>query len=233
MKSGSQNRSVIYEENFSAGPGAWRTGRDQENGSWHRNIFGHRGSPVPLGWNPTSGKSGGFAFSEPPWYFDDNHGLFAWLHLAFFVNRSSDIGLEGRNLRDTNIELSLRGTGIQLKGTSLYFWIQGDSGLPQHKGQYWNWAMTSQPIDSILLDGNWHDLSLRVVSDESQWSPMGLLNGGLVRKIVIGQSLTDCAGTLDGILGGGHVNLGFLLCGVDPNDLPTGRFDLGSVRILV
>jgi len=49
---------------------------------------------------------------------------------------------------------------------------------------------------------------------------------------VVRQSLTDGAGTLDAVLGGGHVNLGFLLCGVDPNDPQTGRIEVDEVAIL-
>ena len=224
---------IIYEETFDRGPGAWVTGRDIAEGSWHRNIFGHRGGPAPLDWSTEGGETGGFASSGPPWYFDDNHGLFAWLYLAFFVNRSSDVGLQGEDLRNALIELTLRGHEMALKGASLYFWIQGDSGLAEHRGQMWNWALTSYPIDSVLLDGDWRDLCLRLPVDENEWSPMGLLNGGLARRIVIGQDLRDSNGTLHGILAGGHANFGFLLCGVDPNDPPTGRFDLDCVRIRV
>jgi hypothetical protein len=233
VRSDTGARTVIYQESFESGPGVWVTGRDIENGSWHRNIFGHRGGPVPLGWSPIGGRSGGFAYAEPPWYFDDNHGQFAWLHLAFFVNRSSQAGLEGRDLRNAAVDLTLRGTKLELKGTTLYFWIQGESGLSHQKGIHWNWALTSQPIDSVLRDGQWHDICLRLAPDESRWSFMGLLNGGLAGKVLIHQSLSDGKGTLEGILGGGHVNFGFLLCGVDANDPPTGRFDLDSIRFTV
>jgi len=224
--------NLIYEETFDTGPGAWVTGRELEDGGWHRNIFGHHGGPVPLGWSESDGRTGAYAYTEPPWYFDDNHGQFAWLYLAFFVNRSSEIGLEGQDLREAVIELTVRGSDFELRGTTLYFWIQGDSRRPEDGGQVWNWALTSQPIDTVLSDGEWHDLRLILRSDENEWSFMGMLNGGLARKVTIGQSLDAAEGTLDGILGGGHVNLGFLLCGVDPNDAPTGHIDVDAVRFL-
>ena len=231
MNSQTEPTQIIYEETFDSGPGAWRTGRDLAEGSWHRNIFGHHGGPVPLDWSADRGKTGGGAYSGPPWYFDDNHGLFAWLYLAVFVNRSSDVGLGAQDLRNAQIELTLRGHDMELRGTTLYFWIQGDSGLPEHGGRMWNWALTSYPIDSVLLDGEWHDLCFSLPEEEEKWSFMGQLNGGLARKIVIGQGLGDADGTLHGILSGGHANFGFLLCGVDPNDPPSGRFDLDCVRI--
>src|SRR5687768_13589455 len=89
---------VLYAEHFTAGPGPWCTGKDAPDGSWHRNILGQRGAPVPLGWSRSGGKRGGFAYAESPWYFDDNHGELFWLHLAFFLNRTADAGLAGVDL---------------------------------------------------------------------------------------------------------------------------------------
>ena len=86
---------ICYEEQFAAGPGAWCTGRPVAEGTWHRNVLGELGHPVPLDW---SDADGGHAWAQPPWYFDDNHGELFWLYLAFFVNRSDQIGLGGADL---------------------------------------------------------------------------------------------------------------------------------------
>lgn len=225
---------VVYRETFAAGPGAWSTGKAAPDGTWHRNIFGDPGKPVPLGWSETGGRSGGCAYTEPPWYFDDNHGQFTWLYLAFFVNRSELVGLAGRDLRDGRIELRIRGRRFDPRGTDLFFWIQGtpreDTGHP--KGAMYNWALTSQPVTGALLDGEWHDEAVTLPGDEGRWSSMGHLSGGLARGVRIVQSLTVARGSLDAILGGRHVNFGFLLCGVDPNDPPAGRIELDEVTIL-
>jgi len=224
---------VVYNEDFSTGPGAWTTGKAVEGGSWHRNIFGDRGEPTPLRWHKSGGRRGPFASTEPPWYFDDNHGEFMWLYLAFFVNRSSLIGLAGADLRNAEITLSLRGHRFQPKGTKLFFWVQGSPNreAPPEKGPLYNWALSSQPIVEELLDGRWHSRTITLTSDEGRWSSMGHLNGGLARKLRVIQSLSVLDGSLDAILDGGHVNFGFLLCGVDPNDPPTGRIDIEQVTI--
>ncbi|MHB9110780.1 MAG: hypothetical protein ACYDCO_27315 [Armatimonadota bacterium] len=217
---------VLYNEDFTSGPGAWTCGKDREDGSWHRNLYGHRGEPTPLAWFDTGGRHGGFARSESPWYFDDNHGEFAWLHLAFFVNRSEMIGLGGADLRNAVVDVGIRGHHLALNGTRLYFWVQGGAAT-------YNWALASQPIADALADGKWHDERVILYNDESKWAPMGLLNGGLALKIRIIHSLSVAEGSLDDILGGSHVNFGFLLCGLDPNNLPTGSIDVDYVRISV
>jgi len=226
MNMTAENEKVLYSETFASGPGAWTCGKDREDGSWHRNLYGHPGEPVPLQWFAAGGRHGGFARSESPWYFDDNHGEFAWLHLAFFVNRSEMIGLGGADLRDAVFDVGIRGHNLVLNGTRLYFWIQGGAAT-------YNWALASQPIAEALVDGAWHDERVVLFNDESKWATMGLLNGGLSRKIRILHSRTVAEGSLDDILGGTHVNFGFLLCGLDPNNLPTGAIDVDSIRISV
>jgi len=225
---------VIYSETFAAGPGAWTVGKNAEDGTWHRNIFGHLGAPVPLGWSPRGGRRGPFAYSEPPWYFDDNHGEFTWLYLVFFVNRSALIGLSGRDLRDGEIRLSMCGERFEPRGTELFFWVQGSAapGGGHPEGAMYSWALTSQPVTRALLDGQWHDEKVTLVSDEGRWTFMGHIHGGLKGGIRVFQGLTAGRGTLDAMLGGTHLNFGFLLCGVDPNDPPSGRIDLEQVMIL-
>jgi len=122
--------------------------------------------------------------------------------------------------------VGIRGHNLVLNGTRLYFWIQGGAAT-------YNWALASQPIAEALVDGAWHDERVVLFNDESKWATMGLLNGGLSRKIRILHSRTVAEGSLDDILGGTHVNFGFLLCGLDPNNLPTGAIDVDSIRISV
>jgi hypothetical protein len=225
---------AVYRETFSAGPGAWTSGKAAPDGTWHRNILGERGKPVPLGWSKEGGRHGGYAYGEPPWYFDDNHGEFMWLYLVLFVNRSELIGLSGRDLGDAQVKLSIRGRDFNPKGAELFFWIQGrppeGAAFPQQA--LYNWALTSQPVTEPLLGGEWRDRTVTLVPDEGQWTFMGHLNGGLSKRIRVIQSLTAGKGTLDAILGGTHVNFGFLLCGVDPNDAPTGRIEIDEITIL-
>src|ERR1043166_7330708 len=210
MRSASRSKrmTTIYHETFDSGPGAWTCGKDKEDGIWHRNLCGHRGAPVPLKRSGKGGRKGPYVSSESPWYFDDNHGEFAWLHLAFFVNRSDLIGLKGVDLRNSEIALSIRGRGLVLNGTRLLFWVQGSAPM-------YNWALASQPIAETLVDGEWHDERVVLHNDEMRWRPMGMLNGGLAQKIRVLHSLTAAEGSLDGILGGSHLNFGFLLCGLD------------------
>lgn len=227
---------LLYRETFEEGPGAWSTGKNQEDGTWHRNIFGCRGEATPLSWKADGGRAGGCAYTEPPWYFDDNHGEFAWLYLLFFVNRSALLGLDGHDLRGVTIRLALRGEQCDLKGTKLYFWIQGRDGqgldaTGTPSKPLYNWALTSSPIDDALLDNQWHDANITLMDDESQWSHMGHINGGLAHRIKVLHGLDSADGTLGHILNGGHVNLGFLLCGVDPNDPPTGRIEIDQISI--
>jgi hypothetical protein len=217
--------TLLYRETFDTGPGAWSTGKNQVDGSWHRNVLGHHGHPVPLLWSADGGRTGGCAAAEPPWYFDDNHGEFAWLYLLFFVNRSAEIGLANHDLRNIRIELTLRGVHFDAKESRLYFWVQGSSG----QSALYNWAYTSSPIEHALRDNEWHDVTITLDNDESKWSAMGHINGGLARRIQVGQSPASARGTLNAILAGGHVNFGFLLCGIDPNDPPVGRVELDQV----
>ena len=250
---------VIYRESFDEGPPQeWTVGKNKstpEGECWHRNILGHYGGPRPLGWSQSGGRSGGYAFSESPWYFDDNHGEFCWFHIVFRIPRSEDVGIAGEDLRGARIQLSLRGRELERKETKLFFWIQGpaiqgdyysqeeherirkEGGLS--KGQdyyaaevYRNWALTSQPLEEALQD-EWTDVSITLTNDEHHWSQLGLINGGLRRKIRVIQSLTSADGTLDEILGGRHWNWGFLLCGVDPLDQPSGKIDIDEFSITV
>ena len=235
----STNEGLLYRETFNQGPGAWSTGKNQEDGTWHRNVLGFRGDAAPLSWNPGGGRSGGCAYAEPPWYFDDNHGEFAWLYLLFFANRSALLGLGGHDLSGATIRLTLRGQQCDLKSTMLYFWIQGhsvqstaaageQSGLDQ---PIYNWALTASPIEGALLDNQWQEATVTLVNDESQWSYMGYTNGGLAHRIKVLHSLDSASGTLGNILAGGHINFGFLLCGVDPNDPPVGRIEIDQISM--
>ena len=68
---------TVYRESFDSGPGKWLTGKNRTDPpGWHRNILGFWGEGVPLKWSAKGGHSGEFAYTEPPWYFDDNHGEF-------------------------------------------------------------------------------------------------------------------------------------------------------------
>ena len=162
----SAEEHLLYWETFNEGPGAWSTGKSQEDGTWHRNVLGFRGDATPLSWKPDGGRSGGCAYAEPPWYFDDNHGEFAWLYLLFFVNRSELLGLGGQDLRGVTLRLTLRGHQCDLKSSKLYFWIQGHGGQdtgttgatgatgeqPTLDKPLYNWALTSSPVDDALRD---------------------------------------------------------------------------------
>ncbi|NQU12480.1 hypothetical protein HQ590_16920 [bacterium] len=227
--------TIIYSESFAGGPGPWVTGKDQEDGRWMPNIFGKRGDHDPLGWTPTGGHDGGgYASSESPWYFDDNHGEFMWFHMVISYpaeHWQTDHG--SRDLRNAVIELTLRGHHLDLKNAKLYLWVQGGDGRQDgyyvKGGVFHCWALTSQPIDHELRDGEWHTRAIRLDDDEDRWSQMGLID--LKEKIVVIQSRTGARGTLDHILAGHHHNIGFLLGGLDPLDLPTGRIDLSQVTI--
>ena len=88
---------VVAAHSFDRGPEAWHTGKDKTHTrgvTWHRNILGFYGEPVFLKWSERGGRSGGFAYSESPWYFDDNHGHFGWLHLL--ANRYTEPEKQGR-----------------------------------------------------------------------------------------------------------------------------------------
>ena len=228
--------ALVYEETFDQGPGAWGAGKNDEKGSWHRNAFGQRGEGWPLEWDPQGGRTGGCASSASPWYFDDNHGEFMWFHIVLRVPSTDDASIKGIDLRDADLEITLRGRNLDLKGTVLYFWLQGYG--PEKGGFYmgdrvlYNWALTSQPIEQQLKDGSWHDVALTLHSDEMKWSQLGLIKGGLKKKIQVIQSRSVADGFLDGILNGNHHNFGFLLCGLDPNDLPSGRIEVDRIAIL-
>jgi hypothetical protein len=221
---------VIYRETFDQGPGSWIMGKNKSTPpGWHRNVLGNFVDAAALRWTPTGGRSGGFARSEPPWYFDDNHGEFMWLHLIF-VAYSDRVGLAGKDLRGAQLSFSLRGSGFNPKGTTLLFWIQG----PGSEGDgNRNWALTSRPLEGLLADGGWHDAKLSLVNDEAQWAFMGHTNGGLARKVRVTQPLASGKGTLDPILAQRHVDWGFLLSGVDPNDPPVGSIDIDEFTLAV
>ena len=230
-----EDRSCIYRETFDKGPGGWAVGKNDENGRWHRNIFGYRGDEVPLTWHPSGGANGGFASSESPWYFDDNHGEFSWFYLAIRVANSADIGLAGADLRNAIISITLRGTDLKLYENRLIFWIQGRSGRTggyyEGKEVLYNWALESQPITAELEDGEWHEVHLCLTTDEDAWSQMGIVKGGHRKKIRVIQSRDAAEGTLDHILSGAHHNFGFLLCDLDSLQLPEGRIDVDTIAI--
>ena len=72
-------RRILYHESFDEGAGrGWtrvenRATPDGED-TGHQNAHGHYGAGVPLEWSPRGGRSGGYAPSASPWYWDDNHG---------------------------------------------------------------------------------------------------------------------------------------------------------------
>lgn len=231
---------IVYHESFDNGPGkGWTVGKNTNESAgddiWHRNILGHWGKGCPLGWEKAGGISGGYVFSESPWYFDDNHGEFMWFHLVFRIKQFKDIGLNGTDLRDATVNFGIRGQNMKLNGTKIYFWIQGYGGSNRAtytKEVLYNWALTSQPIKDELEDGGWHNINLKLYNDEDKWSQLGLIKGGLKKKIRVIQSRTAGDGTLDGILGGNNWNGGLLLCGVDPLEMPEGRLDLDEFKII-
>lgn len=237
-------QTVIYRENFDSGPGSvgphqgWTVGRNTDTHlgpeTWHKNFLGHMGWGAPLEWSPSGGRSGGYATSSSPWYFDDNHGEFYWFHIVLRVSQTKHIGIEGADLRNATVRLSLRGRELEVGDLKLYFWVQGEGGRAGYYTQpvLVNWALTSVPLQDALRDGRWHDVSFTLPADETKWSQMGLINGGLAKKIIVVQSRTMAEGALEGILGGKHWNFGFLLCGIDPRDLPSGKIDIDEFSIV-
>jgi hypothetical protein len=235
---------AVYSESFDTGPEKWTMGKNKATAegkeTWHRNILGHYGAGFPLKWSQAGGRSGGFAYSESPWYFDDNHGEFMWFHLI--ANRSyvsDNTQVAGKDLRNAVVKFSLRGRQLKLKEERFFFWIEGPSGksIPV-KGNVYEaevyrcWALTSRPLEDRLLDGVWHDVSLTLVDDERQWSFMGLINGGLRKRIRVIQSLTSADGTLGSTLGSGKLYVwGFILAGLDPLDQPSGKIDIDEFSV--
>jgi hypothetical protein len=247
---------VVYHQDFDQGPDQWRMAKNKthtEGETWHRNIFGFYGEPVELKWSKTGGHSGGLAYSESPWYFDDNHGQFAWLHLI--ANRRTEgTQVVGKDLRNAIVRVWLRGRDIHLKGTKLYLWVQGpaqrvwnrspadrrpsSSLVNNRQGDVYQgdlyrcWALSSVPLEGYLTDEQWHEVTLKLDPDESKWSFMGLINGGLHKKIRVIQSLTSADGTLPYVLGNGRLyNWGFNLYEIDPLDQPTGKIDIDEFSI--
>ena len=221
---------------FDQGPGGWKVGKDAADGRWNRNILGQKGEGVPPAWHDSGGRRAGFARSESPWYFDSNHGEFMWFYMPL-IGPASDgwKPYERSDLRDAEVRLGLRGAGLELRGTRLYLWVQGNRGRHVRKiynpgDPLVNWALTSQAIE-LPADEQWHEYVLTLDDDEDRWSQMGLLNRGLPSKIIVEQSLTAATGTLSHTLNGHHHNIGLILGGVDPNDPPSGAIDLDEVSI--
>jgi len=232
-----KRRQLLYHEVFARGHEGWTAGKDKEDGSFNRNILGHRGEALPATWHAGGGRSGSYISSESPWYFDSNHGEFMWFYMPFIGPREDAWSGRNADLRDAVVRITLRGHNLDLKGTKLYFWIQGHGGPHPTRSLYnpgdpvYNWALTSQSIRQELTDGKWHSVELRLFNDEDKWSQMGLLSRGLPRKIVVEQSLTAATGKLDHLLNRHHINIGFILGGVDCNAPPSGGIDLDSIRV--
>lgn len=248
------SQETVYVQSFEQGPDNWEMGRNKthtEGVTWHKNIFGYYGEGVELQCQETGGHSGRFCYSESPWYFDDNHGQFAWLFLI--ANRRTEgTGVIGKDLRNATVRVSLRGRDLQLNGAHLYFWVQGPAPFIRDtspadrrpgaqrktsvneyvKEVYRCWAFTGVPLQDYLKDGKWHSVSFELVPDESQWSFMGLINGGLRGKIRVIQSLTSADGTVPYVLGNGKLyNWGFNLYYIDPLQQPTGKIDIDEFSI--
>ena len=143
------------------------------------------------------------------------------------------MGIVGKDLREGTVEIKIRGNDIDLKGSRLLLYIQGLGGGYSHYTSkvFYCWAFSSKQIGDEVLDGEWHDIAFKLENVEKKWSSMGLINGGLARKVKVTQSLTSAEGSLDGILGGGHYGIGFLLCYIDPLDQPTGRIDFAKISM--
>lgn len=241
-----ENGEVVYRETFNQGPGAWTQGKNHENGSWHRNVFGQKGEGLALEWSSAGGRTGGYAYTESPWYFDDNHGEFMWFHMPMTArsdmadeNGIGDIIASGRvpdkDLRDAILRITLRGKNLELNGTRLMPWIQGWGG--RHGNLYapgnplFCWGLASQSASKELLDNGWHEVAFKLTDDEEQWRSFGLINGGLTRKLRVVQSLTVATGTLPHILDGHYYCIGFILGPLDPNNLPSGRIEVDEISI--
>lgn len=236
--------TIIYRETFDEGNGShgphrgWSQGKNKDSfeagTTWHMNAAGHYGWGAPLDWHETGGRSGGYATSSSPWYWDDNHGEFYWFHFAFRVSQTEHIGIAGADLTNSSVRFSLRGRKLDVGVLKLYFWIQGTSGGDDvyKKPVLVNWALTSEPLEDALRDGEWHDLSIDLTPDETRWSQLGLILGGLAGKIVVVHSRTMADGDLAGILAGKHWNFGILLCGIDPRDPPSGEIDIDEFSIV-
>lgn len=236
----SLSAEVIFRESFDQGAGGWTTGKNKTHTrgeTWHRNILGFYGEPASLTWSPSGGRSGGYATAESPWYFDDNHGEFGWLYLVFGKRTGwstypldEEASAMGRDVRNATVRISLRGRDMRLQGTRFYYWNQA----PPATGPwvYRCWALTSVPLEGYLTDGNWHDVSFKLDPHEGKWSYMGLINGGLRKRIRVIQSLSFGQGTLEEVLGDGKLyNWGFILVDVDPLDPPSGKIDIDQFSI--
>ena len=229
--------TVICHETFEAGPGGWVVGKNWPQRDspdvWHKNFLGHHGKGLPLAWSADGGPVHGYGTASSPWYFDANHGEFYCVPLVLTLDAPAVEPIAHHDVRGARIDVALRGRELDRKDCRLFFWLQGIGGdegyyeKPVHRC----WALTSVPLEDALDAGGWEHRTFTLPADESRWSNMGLLNGGLIGKIRVIQSLTSGHGSLTQILNGNLYNMGFILCGLNPVDLPHGHIDIGEFKL--
>jgi hypothetical protein len=127
-------------------------------------------------WSQTGGRSGGYIFSDGPWWLDTNHGppggpadlnIVAWTWSWRLIPNAHDHLIDFRNSR---VSMWIRGEDVDLKGSHLVFWIQ--SRL-RNSAKSANYAYTSKPLDAALNGGEWTQLSFDLPNNESDWTCLG------------------------------------------------------------
>ncbi|QUM71321.1 calcium-binding protein [Sphingopyxis granuli] len=169
-----------------------------------------------------------FISSTGPWWFDPNHidpGR-GYVHLSFYtyLNRIFDsTTLADANLTNAEIRFKIRSDDLQLAdGATLNFWFQA---YDPNQGRYVNYVLSSVPIETYLVDGEWTEVAFRLSDRDEDWTALG---SSYIRTPTYSTS-TNIAEALSGRI----VDIGvFVVVGNDISGAPSsGTLSLDDVSI--
>ncbi|MGQ0590582.1 MAG: tandem-95 repeat protein [Sphingosinicella sp.] len=203
----------VYEFDFSNGLGAWA--------SWM--------PPSLIQGDPTHGS---FTRIHAPGQLDPNHldGIGAlWLVSSLAIGRPTSLG--SIDLRDAEIEITIKGKDFDPNGAKLIFWVC--TYLPEANLyfnypvglQVTNWAHTGGDFADQITD-EWQTITVTLSSDPLDWGYGGnnISGQGDWAYRYMPLDLTTTLSQADATL---HL----LLLGDSPTDRPSGFLDIANITI--
>jgi len=198
-------------------------------------YYQHKFSTGMGGWNTSAALKKDTSYirlSNPYTWLDDNHlQQTGYLQLCLWAYVNGDINgspiLHNPILKNGEVRLHFRGHNFKPHGAEFVFWFASQLNPDRMNEPGWkraNWAYTSKPLTDYLLDGQWHDITIILSSNENDWTFAG-------NNKKQGNAWRYAYQPLDKSLENANVDILFVLMNVDRDAVPEGSIDIRKITL--